>query len=137
MKIFTVDTGTLTPGSTSAKRSMPRPLLVVHSGNTTTGRSAPRTICSSGSAGPGPTANGGTRPAARSIVQREARRKPLSAILELGARVAGEEMAAEPVPVLRPGVLVTGAEVTAASWGRDTGSGSTKIGSKLTDRGST
>ena len=39
-------TGTVCPLKTSANRSNARPLLVVHSGNTTTGRSARRRMSS-------------------------------------------------------------------------------------------
>jgi hypothetical protein len=68
---------------------------------------------------------------ARIIVHGEARRKPARGIFVLAVRVAGEEMAAEPVPVRRPGVLVTGAEVKVASEGMDVVSGRRKMGSKL------
>lgn len=52
----------------------------------------------------------------------------------VGLRVFGEEMAAEPVPVRRPGVLVIGSEEVDDFIDRSTGeeTGSTNIGLKLT-----
>lgn len=51
----------------------------------------------------------------------------------VGLRVFGEEMAAEPVPVRRPGVLVIGSEEVEAFVERSTGDemGSTNIGLNL------
>ena len=70
---------------------------------------------------------------ARSIVSIETGRNPRIRERVVGVLAAGEEMAAEPVPVRRPGVLVIGVEDLesgSVSW---TGSqiGSTNTGSNL------
>lgn len=109
---------------------MPRPLLVVHSGKTTTGRSADFKISFRDWTGP-PPPKAGTQPVTRSILSRETLRNPERGTFELKTRVAGEEIAAEPVPVFRPALLVTGVDVNIASAGIDVGSGRTNIGSNL------
>lgn len=103
-------TGTSIPEKTSAKRRRPLPLLVVHSGKTTTGRSAlPRmfsnVVYSGMSAG-----EAGVAPVDAMRVRSETGLKPRILERGVGMRVEGDEIAAEPVPVRRPGVLVTGAE---------------------------
>ena len=107
-------TGTFTPRKTSAKRSSARPLLVVHSGNTTTGRSALRRTSSSvsGRADVEPAMSG--RCPVESIMEsRPTRRKPTMGTRCVGLRAeeAEGEMAAEPVPVRRPGVREMGVDV--------------------------
>lgn len=76
---------------------------------------------------------GGTEPVARSMVSIETGWKPMMRERAVGVRVAGEEMAAEPVPVRRPGVRVTGVEVLADGSGssRVSHTGSTNNGSNL------
>lgn len=62
----------------------------------------------------------------------ETRRNPRTLARGVGVRVAGEDIAAEPVPVLRPGVTLSGAEARAVLV-RSTGAhtGRTKIGLNL------
>lgn len=103
--------GTATPLKTSAKRNKPRPLLVVHSGNTTTGRLAFRRISSKLQTFP--AALVGTWPVTASIVPRDTCRNPVMGIFGLDARF-GDEILADPVPVLRPGVPVIGANFCVA-----------------------
>jgi hypothetical protein len=119
---------------TSANLSSPRPLLVVHSGNTTTGRSELRLISSSEAGGVSDGKKGGTDPVARNIVSIETDRNPRIRERIVAILAAGEEIAAEPVPVRRPGVLVIGVEDLESGSGSWTGSqiGSTNIGSNLT-----
>ena len=106
-------TGTFTPRKTSAKRSSARPLLVVHSGNTTTGRSAQRRTSSSVSGGADvEPAMSGRCPVERIMESRPTRRKPTMGTRCVGLRAeeAEGEMAAEPVPVRRPGVREMGVD---------------------------
>lgn len=127
-------TGSLTSPNTSANRSSARPLLVVHSGNTTTGLSAllrmPSSVSASCVAADSAT---GSRPVAASMESSETRRKPTMGMRVEGARVDGEEMAAEPVPVRRPGVREMGEEVCVGAAGMSSVSqtGRTNIGLKL------
>ena len=102
-------TGTLIPENTSAKRSIPRPLLLVHSGKTTSGLSAFARIASK-LENSAPCANSpGTWPVADSIDSNDAERNPNTLARGVGVRV-DEETAAEPVPVRRPGVTRSGEE---------------------------
>ena len=105
-------TGTVTPANTSAKRSSPRPLLVVHSGKTTSGRSARARSASKLSYTPPLVElySPGTYPVAERIPSRDTRRKPRTFARGVGLRVDGEDIAAEPVPVRRPGVTLSGVE---------------------------
>lgn len=134
MKILNFRTGTSMPVKISGNLSNPLPLLVVHSGKTTTGRSALMRIASrlENSAFSSSTYSPGTWPVAASMESRETRRKPRTFARGVGVREEEDEIAAEPVPVLRPGVTLSGAEDFAA-LPRSTGAhtGKTKIGSKL------
>lgn len=71
---------------------------------------------------------------ARNIVSIETDRNPRIRERIVAILAAGEEIAAEPVPVRRPGVLVIGVEDLESGSGSWTGSqiGSTNIGSNLT-----
>lgn len=100
-------TGTLGPSpNTCANRSRARPLLVVHSGNITTGARAvflissrDRACVNDGASAP----KGGTLPVEESIVRRETSLKPRIGLRERGVdAVVGSETLADPVPVLRP-----------------------------------
>jgi len=122
---------------TSANRSKPRPLLVVHSGNTTTGPCARFLTCSKLSCFSLSLEVGvGILPVWVIMDQSETTLKPSTFAWGIGfrfldANVAEFEIAAEPVPVLRPGVLTGGVEeVSESSW---TGSviGRTNVGSNL------
>jgi len=123
---------------TSANRSKPRPLLVVHSGNTTTGPFAlfltsSKLSCFSLSL----EVWVGILPAWVIMDQSETTLKPRIFACGIGCRfldanVAEFEIAAEPVPVLRPGFWTVGVEVevSESSW---TGSviGRANVGSNL------
>ncbi len=104
-------TGTFMPRKTSANLSKARPLLVVHSGNTTTGLSALLLISSSvsGFADVKP-AMSGRCPAEEIMESKLTRLKPTMGTRCVGFLAAGDEIAAEPVPVRRPGVRAMGAD---------------------------
>jgi len=116
---------------TAANLSRPRPLLVVHSGKTTIGRSALRLMSSSDDTVLAVGKKGGASPVAWSIDNRETGLKPRMRERAVGARTGGEEIAADPVPVRRPGVRVTGLEVEDSIAGEYRGShaGNTNMGS--------
>jgi hypothetical protein len=120
---------------TAANLSKPRPLLVVHSGKTTSGRSTVRLMSSRDSAF-AVGRKGGTEPVACIIESREMGLKPRIRERAVGVRMDGEEIAAEPVPVRRPGVRVTGLEVEDIA-GESEGShaGNTNMGSNLVNQG--
>jgi hypothetical protein len=93
---------------TSAKRSSPRPLLVVHSGNTTTGLSTFLLISSKETApSDGSPYVEGVCPNEQSIFHNDTLWKPV-----IGVRCIVPFLlrliAADPVPVRRPGVLSSG-----------------------------
>lgn len=119
---------------TSAKRKIPLPLLVVHSGNTTSGWVALPLMLSNERRGDpnGEALNGGTWPVKRSMEKRDTSRNPV-----IGMRAAttllGDCILADPVPVRRPGVWVIGVDALDEKGGDGTASqtGSTKIGLKL------
>lgn len=122
---------------TLANRSKPRPLLVVHSGNTTTGPCTRFLTCSKLSYfSLSSEIWVGILPVYVIMDQSETTLKPSTFTRGVGRRffeanVAEFEIAAEPVPVLRPGVWTVGAEeVSGSSW---TGSviGKTNVGSNL------
>ena len=122
---------------TSANRSKPRPLLVVHSGNTTTGPCARFLTCSKLSYfSLSLEVWVGILPVWVIMDQSETVLKPSTFAWGVGCRffeanVAEFEIAAEPVPVRRPGVWTIGVEeVLESSW---TGSviGRTNVGSNL------
>ena len=113
-------TGRLRGGNTFENLRRPRPLLVVHSGNITTGLSALLLMSSSGRYCTSPWRVAGIVPVEASILSRDTSRNPSTSERGTADR-AGVEMAAEPVPVRRPGVLVIGvdereAEVRSTSW---------------------
>lgn len=112
--------------NTSAKRSKPRPLLVVHSGNTTTGR-AERDRMSSrvDVTGSGVV----TRPVKLIMDRRETSLNPVMGVCAVDA-LGWTWMFAEPVPVRRPGVCVMGVEgrELLGVSGTVTGIGMTKTG---------
>jgi hypothetical protein len=123
-------TGILSPRKSSAKRSIPRPLLVVHSGKTTMGRSAlwrisPRLL---GFSAVRPY--GGTCPVRCKIANSDTWRKPRIGFRSLKA-LLDVDILAEPVPVRRPGVVAVG--VCEASRGTSMASnmGRTNIGLNL------
>jgi len=106
---------------TFANRSNPRPLLVVHSGNTTMGLCA-RFLTSSKLSYFSLSLEVwvGILPVWRIIDQSETTLKPSIFAWGVGCRfleanVAEFDIAAEPVPVLRPGVLVVGVEEVSES----------------------
>lgn len=72
-------------------------------------------------------------PVAWMIDRSDTCRKPRIWARGVDFRVLGDEMAADPVPVRRPGVLVIGLEESVGFVGRSTGeeTGSTNIGLKL------
>lgn len=110
MNTLKPETGTLTPLNTSANLSIPRPLLVVHSGKTTTGPFARLRISSNVCGALLRLAEAiGSRPVCCSIARNDASRNPTIAVRALGV-FAGDEIAAEPVPVRRPGVRAGGVE---------------------------
>lgn len=102
-------TGSLTPPNTSANLSSARPLLVVHSGKTTTGALDVLRISSSvsGLADVAPETSGRCAVDA-SMRRRPTRRKPRIGVRCVGVRAVGDEIAADPVPVRRPGVRESG-----------------------------
>jgi hypothetical protein len=128
-------TGTPSPGKTSAKRSNARPLLVVHSGNNTSGRSA---VLHNSSRldkfALGGEPYGGTRAVETSTESNDTRRNPRTGLRGIGA-LAADDNAADPVPVLRPGVLRFDCGDKGAECGGDrvtvSQTGRTKIGSNL------
>ena len=83
--------GVVVRPNTSAKRRSPLPLLVVHSGRTTIGRSAVLRMSSSGRPLPG---CGRTFPVDRTISRSDAVRKPVIGARGTASRVAGEATAA-------------------------------------------
>lgn len=122
-------------GNTFAYLNKPRPLLVVHSGKTTTGRSALLRMSSKALYDTPSCALRGTVPVADNMPRRETWRKPKTLERAAGARAEGEEIAAEPVPVRRPGVWVIGVDERDAGE-RSTAShtGRRKSGLKLRQR---
>jgi len=74
----------------------------------------------------------GTLPAARIIVIKDALRKPLTGLRLVAERVDGVDMAAEPVPVRRPGVRIDAEPLVEVSIASATGS--TNIGLNLNAR---
>lgn len=118
-------TGTTTfSPKTSANLSKARPLLVVHSGNTTTGPLADCLISSS-DLGSTPLSEG-VPPIVRIISHRVAVRKPRMLVR---GRAEGVEMFAEPVPVLRPGADV--GDVRRVAGSISSGMGRTNVGLNL------
>lgn len=119
--------------NTLAKRSSPRPLLLVHSGNTTTGREAVRLISSRVpfTEPESVIPKGGTLPEKVIILNKETTWNLCIGIR--GTVVDGDCMLAEPVPVRRPGVCLMGVD----EWddvecvGIASGIGKTKIGLNL------
>jgi len=110
MKTLYFDGGTEIPLNTFPNRKSPRPLLVVHSGKTTIGRPAFRAFTRTSSNDFAESEllsfpKGGALPVNEIISRREDSMKPLICARSVGARAAGVEIAAEPVPVLRPGVV--------------------------------
>lgn len=75
----------------------------------------------------------GTAPVADIIDSRDTSLKPRTLERGVGVRAEGEEIAAEPVPVRRPGVTVIGLELLDVAFSVVGGShtGRTKIGSSL------
>lgn len=72
------------------------------------------------------------RPVAAKMENRDTLRKPRTLACAVVAREEGEDMAAEPVPVLRPGVTRRGVEDTpTARVSTASQTGSRKIGSNL------
>lgn len=126
-------TGIDDSSNTSAKLNNARPLLVVHSGNTTMGRSASLRILLRGLASPARPLNGGTAPVKRRIVRRETVRKPWIGMRTDGGRDP-VEIVAEPVPVRRPGVLDLDVSTREESFSIGAGIGRTKIGSNLQEK---
>ena len=115
----------------SANLSIARPLLVVHSGKTTIDLSAACRI-SSRVLGDILDAYGGMWPVARSIESKGTLRNPMTDLRTLGA-LFGDDNAAEPVPVFRPGVCMMGVEAREDWVGISTAShtGKTKVGLNL------
>ena len=133
MKILCTFTGMLCPLKISANRSNPRPLLVVHSGNTTIGWSAWWHMCSKLSNFVFESAEyGGTCPVKFTMDNNDTLRNPSTGIRALAA-LFGEGILAEPVFV-RPPVLWT---VAVDFWDDNEvfstvpQTGSTNIGLKL------
>lgn len=119
--------------NTSAKRNIPLPLLVVHSGNTTSGREAlPLMLSNERNGDPdGEASNGGAWPVKRSIEKRDTSRNPVTGMWAV-ATLPGDCMLADPVPVRRPGVWVIGVDaLDERGDGTASQTGSTKIGLKL------
>jgi hypothetical protein len=98
-------TGTVSCEKTLEKRSIPRPLLVVHSGNTTMGLSAFFLISSRlvESDSEARTPYGGAWPVRRNTDSSETRRNPRTGTLALTA-LPWDDIFADPVPVRLPGV---------------------------------
>lgn len=101
--------GTWLLAKISANRSKPRPLLVVHSGKIATGRSAFVRMASRDRTCSDTAVVRGTRPDEATMAKSETCRKPLIGIRGAATRF-GDAIFAEPVPVLRPGLLVIGDE---------------------------
>jgi len=122
-----------TSWNTLAKRRSPRPLLVVHSGNTTTGRPADLRISLSGRTPEPFVKYGGRRPVRHIICRRETWRNPLIGIDGTAECFWGDWILAEPVPVTLPGLFVMGAEwlILFSNSGRNSGTGSTNTGLQL------
>ena len=118
---------------TLAKRRSPRPLLVVHSGNTTIGRPADLRISSSECIRESFVKYGGKRPARHMICRRETWRNPLIEIGGIAECFWEDWILAEPVPVALPGLFVIETEFfrSFSSSGRNSGIGSTKTGLQL------
>lgn len=103
-------TGKLSRGNTSANLSRPLPLLVVHSGKMTTGLSAFLRSSSNELNCTLSVLDGAIHPVVWSMAISETWRYPRMLERGVGVRVEGDEIAAEPVPVRRPGVCVTGVD---------------------------
>lgn len=117
--------------NTSAKRKRARPLLVVHSGNTTIGPVASLRMLFRGLASPARPLNGGTCPVMQSISRSDTVWKPWIGTRAAGERVAEDEMAAEPVPVRRPGALALDVLMRERYWSIGAGFGRTNTGLNL------
>ena len=122
---------------TFANRSKPRPLLVVHSGNTTTGPCA-RFLTSSKLSYFSLSLEvwRGFLPVWVIMFQSETTLNPRTFARGVGfrfleANVAEFEIAAEPVPVRRPGVWVVVVEGTSESSWTGSVTGRTNVGSNL------
>ena len=94
-------TGTGIPVKISAKRSTPRPLLVVHSGNTAIGRLAELRMLSRDATEPAEPGSG-MLPANLMMDSRDMTRNPLIGMRFIEGRLDGVETFADPVPVPRP-----------------------------------
>ena len=107
MKILNSRTGIsggLAP-NTGANLNNARPLLVVHSGNTTTGPRALFRISSRERIAleeEGSTPNGGAHPVTDSILKSDTSQNPMIGLRECGVDIVGSETFADPVPVPLP-----------------------------------
>ena len=108
--------GTCLSVNISANLSSPRPLLVVHSGNTTIGRSTVFRI-SSRLLALAALSSRGTCAVAQMMESNDTRRNPVIGIGVLTDLVEVECIAAEPVPVRLPGVFMTGIDSCEAGSG--------------------
>ena len=108
-------------------------MLVVHSGKTTIGLLALLRIVSRELYVVCSDVVDGVVPVADMIDSRDTSLKPRTLERGVGVRAEGEEIAAEPVPVRRPGVTVIGLELRDVAFSVVGGShtGRTKIGSNL------
>jgi hypothetical protein len=120
-------TGTGRPLKISANLRRPRPLEVVHSGNTTTGRFAELRISSRLEQLPF-DASKGILPVRMMMCRRDTLRKP-TIFARRATGLVGREIAAEPVPVLRP--VERAPRGVSRCCTRSLLSGSTNTGSKL------
>jgi hypothetical protein len=131
MKILCIPEGRFRPSNTSANRSKPRPLLVVHSGKTTMGLSEWRHM-SSKLSGPAllSTKYGGTRPVEFTMLSNDTGENPRIEFRVFRA-LFGEETSVGSVRMRRPGLRAIGDGLGGCDDGAPSHTGRTNTGLKL------